>query len=183
MTYKKYTKEKLAEKYRVLPQVLKDFLISEKLDMILNEIIKKNNLLLDQAGILENEVVLVVLGDTKAEDFPKRLRRETNIGQEKLNKLIRDVNEKVFKEIRASLREGSASEIKVVNREVIHEPEKKDFLSENIEESKTPTNIPDVKLTETTHLPKEEDRLKITPEKTKPDAGEKKVDPYREPIE
>jgi hypothetical protein len=208
MAYESYTKEKLTEKFKALPQVLRDFVLSEKLNTALNEIVEENDLPIDQAGILENEVVLVILGDTRAEDFPKSLEKRTNLKQEELGGLIKEVNEKVFQEIRASLRkreeEKDVPEIKVVNREVIHTPESEDslekeqilkeieetgekaFLSENVEDQKeteAPANIYETKLTETTHVPKEEDKLKITPEKTKPDPGEKRVDPYREPLE
>lgn len=106
MSYEKYTKEKVAEKYRALPQVLKSFVTSNSLDLALEKITNENSLSIEKAGILENEVTLVILGFEKAKDFPRSLQKKIGLEKKELNKLLKDVDEKIFVAIRSSLRGG-----------------------------------------------------------------------------
>jgi hypothetical protein len=64
---------------------------------------KKNGLHIDEMGALQTETVLVLVGLVHPDQYAKNLQHELHIPKEKIDAIIMDVNEKVFKNIRQSL--------------------------------------------------------------------------------
>lgn len=64
---------------------------------------KKHGLHVDDMGTLQTETVLVLVGLVHPNDYPANLKQELHVPQEKIDGIVKDVNEKILKTIRQSL--------------------------------------------------------------------------------
>ena len=60
--------------------------------------------MLDKVGILGDETTLIMLGITPTADFIKNLSERLGVDKEKAKAIAEDINQKVFQQVRASLR-------------------------------------------------------------------------------
>jgi len=184
-----YTREQINALLRKLPEDLKEAIASvDDLDIILG-IEKKYRLHFDQTGELSNEILLLTVGLTPPQEFIKNIQRRLNIPEETAREIGLEVNEKIFRPVRDSLKK-----IHRVDEEKEKAKEKTEELEESpkeipktgqepvqtIEPPKTPPIIPGIP-----SKPKPIDIKSITQEKLEktviipPKTGN---DPYREPI-
>src|SRR3989338_4070011 len=94
----------VVEKFKNLPQKLKDILFSEDTTDTIFSIGKENNLTVFQMEELADEVGLVVLGINTPETFSKNIERKLNMDTKKIEPLSRSISEKVFNPILGDLR-------------------------------------------------------------------------------
>lgn len=94
----------LTEKLARLPEDIKKSISSVDLPVKLAEIVKRNGLMIDQAGALETETSLVMIGIAPLKNYVDNLARELQIPREKAVIIAHDVDELIFKNIRASLK-------------------------------------------------------------------------------
>ncbi len=95
--------DKLKEYLAKIPQDIKDIMYSLDYQKLLEEITKKNNLLIDQAGNLEVETTLVLAGLNPLRDYIDNLANSLEISKEKAGEIAKDVDNLIFKSIRKSL--------------------------------------------------------------------------------
>jgi len=100
----KETQDIIAEQIKKLPQDVKDAVFSVDYSATLDQITKKNRLLIDQEGKLETETTLVMVGLEPLVDYKKNLLKNTGIDEKTIDVIIIDVDELIFKKIRASLK-------------------------------------------------------------------------------
>ena len=98
-----YPSQQLEEKYRSLPEDLKEVLAEVKTAETIYNIGQKNNLHVDQIGELADEVGLVMLGLTKTEEFISHLKNRLQLDQATAEQITREVNGQIFLPIRESL--------------------------------------------------------------------------------
>ncbi len=189
------TTQLIKERFAELPQDVKNAILAVDLHPRLVKIAQNNHLHIDQAGTLETETMLVMLGLEKADDFTDNIRRELSISPDAAKKITAEANQDIFLPIRDSLKqvlaeeeereEKSASPVEIENVE----PIKKETLLKEIETLSTPQepyikkplpqapanlpvgNIAEAKLNDLFKMPREEKSLNPI----------EKVDPYREP--
>ncbi|MFA6227397.1 MAG: hypothetical protein WC631_02895 [Candidatus Paceibacterota bacterium] len=97
----------LLKQYKSLPTEVQKFVLSEKLPSQLLEISNKNKLLIDQAGGLETETTLILLGVQSLKDFVSNLSKNLGIPRDKALIIANDVDTLIFKNIRESLKKIS----------------------------------------------------------------------------
>lgn len=97
--------DKLKEYLAKIPQDIKDIMYSLDYQKLLEEIVKKNNLMIDQAGNLEVETTLVLAGLSPLRDYIDGLEKALEIPREKAEEIAKDVDNFIFKNIRKSLQE------------------------------------------------------------------------------
>jgi len=97
--------DKLKEYLAKIPQDIKDIMYSLDYQKLLEEIVKKNNLMIDQAGSLEVETTLVLAGLSPLRDYIDSLEKALEIPREKAGEVAKDVDSFIFKNIRKSLQE------------------------------------------------------------------------------
>lgn len=100
---KGFTEGQLKAKYDSLPLDLKEALDSTEIFDKFQNISDKYRLLIDKAGMLEEEVSYVLLGLLPASKFSDRIREKLGISSEEAQKITGDVNETIFKGFRDSL--------------------------------------------------------------------------------
>lgn len=103
-----YTQEQLDEKYKTLPQDLKDAIDSVEIGDLVAKIGDENNLMLDQSAELMDQTALVMLGIISSEEFSNNLVKKLQISDDKANVIGAEINDKIFNKIRESLQKIQA---------------------------------------------------------------------------
>ncbi len=115
------TKKIISEQLAILPEDVKKAILSVDYAKQLQEVTKRNNLLIDQAGALETETTLTLLGLEVLNDYVENISRELSLPREKALIVAHDVDELIFKNIRESLQminnASLAEEIEIEERE------------------------------------------------------------------
>lgn len=118
----------IKEKFDSLPESIKEIIMSSHYEDTLIDVGRSYNLNVEQLGILEREVTLVMMGLTSTGNFETELTRELNVDKIKGGEIVRDLNEKIFLKIRELL--------KLMNTPIGEDPS----LEETEEESEQPKN-------------------------------------------
>jgi len=99
------TTQTIKERFSELPKELRDAITASDLPVRLKNISNNHNLLLDQANILHNEILFVLLGLEPSSEFVPTVSRELQINNEKANLIAKDVNTQIFDSVRSHLME------------------------------------------------------------------------------
>lgn len=196
--FKKKIEERLAE----LPESLSLAIKESNWERAVFDIGNKYNLHIDDIGILQNELILVLTGIVHPDEFKKVLTDELGLDVDKSESIISDINEIVNQKIKDKIKkilEEKESSINEFEKDTLKnagvgigeeedlpvEPQQEKNTSDKKEEEEF-VEIPD-------GLEKEESEtgsnsnLNTSIFKTKTstveDKNEIKIDPYREPIE
>jgi hypothetical protein len=141
------TKKIISDQLKVLPEEIKAAISSVDFKVQLQEVVKRNRLLIDQAGALETETTLTLLGLEPLVDYVENLSRELSLPRDKALLVAHDVDELIFKNIRESLQK--INDTTLAEEEEIEEraqgdaqsgPLKREDVMSGIE---NPKNIPD----------------------------------------
>ncbi len=95
--------EKLQVRFKELPKVLQDAITSADIEKRLRELADTHKLHLDQWQLLENEVMLALLGFQPTEDLAKNIKSEVGTSGEIADILAADISRIVFEPIRQEL--------------------------------------------------------------------------------
>jgi hypothetical protein len=98
-----YTKEQKRNILKNLPEDLKEAILSVETADKMMEIIKNNNLMLDQATELNDELTLFMLGLTRQKDFVGNVARRLNIDYIKAKEIAEQINSSIINSVRISL--------------------------------------------------------------------------------
>lgn len=98
-------KKAIAEKFKEVPKVVQDAILSSNVEQHLRELAKKHKLHLDQWITLENEVMMALLGIQPLDELGKNISEEAEISAEAGEAIALDVSDIVFEPIRKKLEE------------------------------------------------------------------------------
>lgn len=93
----------LAARFKQLPVVIQNAITSADVEQHLRALADTNKLHLDQWEILENEVMLTLMGFQKMEDLDKNIRESVDVTPEVARQLAHDISETIFAPIRGEL--------------------------------------------------------------------------------
>jgi hypothetical protein len=193
-----YTQEQILEKYKDLPEDVKNAMFSVDTSEIIQRIGRENQLTTEKIGILADEIGLFMLGITHPNEFIGNIKDRLGIEKEAARNIARQINEKVFQKIRESLRKVHGQEGTETPEPAEQPPQAKEIP---VQPAAAEQKQPEAEMTPQIIRPigsasgivpeKEEIKQaepaeqKITEEKKneplKPNYA-KGVDPYREPI-
>jgi len=105
----------ITERFKILPKSIQDALLSANLPEKLIRTAEKYQLHIDQAGALETETHLVMLGLETPNDYAKNIQKALNISSEIAGQIANDINNEVFLSIRKSLKQLQAQEEETSN--------------------------------------------------------------------
>lgn len=121
------TKKIISDQLKVLPEEIKLAISSVDFKVQLQEVVKRNHLLIDQAGALETETTLTLLGLEPLADYVENISRELSLPREKALIVAHDVDELIFKNIRESLQK--INDESLAEEEEIQEREQSEILN------------------------------------------------------
>jgi len=147
------TEEILKEQYQNLPQAIKDFIKSSNFDVKMQTITNRLNLNLDEAAVLENEIIMVLIGLSHPKDFVENLCREMAIPNEKGREIAKEVNNEIFLAIREMLKKiydesgsgesvNNVSDVQPTTKETTNEPAHKTILVTTAEQLRNRLEAP-----------------------------------------
>lgn len=195
------TEEIIKEQISKLPKIVKDAISSANLGDKIKKIANKNMLHIDQAGILINETMFVMLGLEPIEDYKENIRRELNISRDRAQTITAEIDKEIFVSVREAMKRERNIEINlearplgesVVNKTEESEDIKRQIEKQNIQKpiAPLPPNLPIAPqvgvLSEENHSFTQVSSEGNDEEQNKPHIEKKKPysdDPYREPIE
>jgi len=204
-----YEYEELKKKYDALPDDIREAMSSVDIAQSVENIGKSHSLHVDQIGQLMDEVSFIMLGLMHPSDFISNIQKSLEIDNQVAQEITKDINEKIFRPIKASLLsihgvDNKESESGIRNQESTakqdvgekvegRESDKSDYEYNKlppkgiIEEKPlpeiAPKDIVEEKLGGEFKIPSTEQEV-TEPEPEKISAQvDKPVDPYREPIE
>jgi hypothetical protein len=170
-----YTLEQLEEKYRQLPEAVKEAMYSVETSDAVLAIGKKYNLHIDQIGLLAEEAGLVMLGLTPSYQFIDSIQKKLGVNRATAENITLDVNTEIFLPIREFLRQsgGGLPSREEVLRDIENPPPTlEETAPVPIPKTEAPTDtIFEQKMAKVFKLPKEE----------VPPPNPKVIDPYLEP--
>lgn len=100
----RYSKEEINKRFQMLPEQVQDIVLSTEVVDAIKKITEKNNLHIDTAGLLNEEITYVMVGAEKSANFINNLKTKVRLPENKINAIAGDVNEKIFLPIRESLK-------------------------------------------------------------------------------
>jgi hypothetical protein len=101
----------LKKQFESLPLEVQKAISGADLPTKLQEIVKNNKLMIDQAGDLQMETMLVLLGLEPLESFVSNLMKNVGLSSIQASVIAHDVNESIFKNIRETLKKINDSAV------------------------------------------------------------------------
>lgn len=95
--------EVIKERFSSLPKIVQNAILSAGVETHLRTLAETHKLHLDQWQVLENQVMLTLLGFYPIEDLGSRIEHEIDLDHETANTLATDISKVVFEPIRAEL--------------------------------------------------------------------------------
>lgn len=102
-TEEKKLNDAMQERFKKLPKVVQDAITSADVEKHLRALSDKHKLHLDQWSLLENEVMLALLGFEKIDDIAKNIQSEVGMDAAAAAALAEDISKIVFEPIRGEL--------------------------------------------------------------------------------
>ena len=161
-------KENLIQKFKNLPQDLKDVIFDVDSPNIIRAIAKKYGLQIDQAGELADEIGLLMLGITHPRDFVASLAKRLGTDSETTKKIAEEINAQIFSKVKESLKK-------------IHSVEDKTEIIPSAAAVPTPKTPFEQKLEEKIFKPGLPAIVKEVEQAKKENRYPDKADPYKEP--
>ncbi len=97
-------REILKDQFERLPEDVRTAITSVDLRNKLRSVAEKHRLHVDQAGALENETMLVMLGLEHPRDYIQNLEREAQVSASEARGIAEDINKEIFRQVRESLK-------------------------------------------------------------------------------
>lgn len=107
----------IQERFAELPEAVQEAVTDARVEKKLRTLAAKHKLHLDQWVLLENEIMLTLLGLEDPQDMAKNIAKEVEVSTEIAQELVNDIAREVFKPIREQMQgrlDESASKRKVV---------------------------------------------------------------------
>lgn len=93
--------ESMKQVMKTLPPFIRSYLSEGKYTAVAQGLMAKYNLRLDQGGVLERELVLLLMGIENPDEFTKSLIDEAKIVDKMtVNNIVRDINDQIFVPLR-----------------------------------------------------------------------------------
>lgn len=106
MTTQPNIQQELAQRFAELPQSVQDAVTSADVEKKLRALSQKHKLHLDQWVLLENEIMLTLLGVEDPADMAANIAKEVRVTPEVAQAIVADIATLVFAPIRQALQQG-----------------------------------------------------------------------------
>lgn len=92
-----------------LPPVIRDYITQEKYTAAAQNLMRQYKLRIDQGGVLERELLLLLMGVENPQEFVDALIKEAGLDQATVDGITRDINNQIFVPLRAQEMKASTA--------------------------------------------------------------------------
>ncbi|HVB19823.1 MAG TPA: hypothetical protein VNF51_00845 [Candidatus Paceibacterota bacterium] len=92
--------ESIRQVIRTLPPVIRAYFAQGKYTIIAQNLMAKYGLRIDQGGVLEREIMLLLMGIDNPDEFIQVLAEEAKLDQKTITNIVQDVNTQIFVPLR-----------------------------------------------------------------------------------
>ena len=98
--------ESIKQVMQTLPPVIRVYLAQGKYTAVAKNLMAKYGLRIDQAGVLEREIMLLLMGIENPDEFTKALIEEARLDQKTIDSIVQDINMQIFVPLREEERKN-----------------------------------------------------------------------------
>lgn len=102
--------EGIKNRYKRLPQYVRDAIASFDVASVVQEIVKEHRLHIDQGGELADEIDSVLIGETEREIFLPNIKKRLNISDETAKEIVKEVNDNILIPIKKQMQQRKNGE-------------------------------------------------------------------------
>ncbi len=95
--------ESVNQVMQTLPSVIRAYLVQGKHTAVAKNLMMKYGLRIDQAGVLEQEIILLIMGVDNPDEFTQVLVKEAKLNQQTISDIVQDVNAQIFVPLRQEM--------------------------------------------------------------------------------
>lgn len=96
----------VAQVMQTLPPSIRNYLAQGKYTAVAKGLMTKYRLHIDQANVVEREIMLLLMGIDNPDEFVKSLIEDAKLDQQTVNGIVQDVNAQIFVPLRDEMRKG-----------------------------------------------------------------------------
>src|SRR3989338_4160864 len=103
--------ESINQVMQTLPPIVRAYLAEGKYTMVAKGLMSKYGLRIDQGGVLEREIMLLLMGIENPDDFTKALATEARLDQKIIGSIVQDINTQIFIPLREAEMKGKTGNV------------------------------------------------------------------------
>ncbi|MHB1770003.1 MAG: hypothetical protein ACYCPH_02910 [Minisyncoccota bacterium] len=96
--------ESIKEVMQTLPPPIRQYLGEGKYSIVAKNLMRKYGLHIDQGGVLEREIMLLLMGIENPDEFATSLKSEAALSEDAVRKIMTDVNQEIFIPLQKEMR-------------------------------------------------------------------------------
>lgn len=100
----------LKQVMQTLPLVIRTYISQGKGTMVAKSLMIKYGLRIDQAGVLEREIMLLLMGIETPVEFTQSLAEDAKLDRQTIENIVRDLDAQVFLPLKERMRSGAVAE-------------------------------------------------------------------------
>ncbi len=93
---------------KTLPPPIRDYLAQGRYSAVAKNLMFKYQLQVDQGGVLEREIMLLLMGIENPDEFTQALAEEAGLEQKTVDGIVQDVNDQIFIPLREEMKSGAS---------------------------------------------------------------------------
>ena len=98
----------VAQVMQTLPPPIRQYLSQGKYTMVAKGLMSKYGLRIDQGGVLEREIMLLLMGIENPDEFAQSLKGEAEISEDMVRSIMTDINQEIFIPLQKEMREAGS---------------------------------------------------------------------------
>ncbi len=102
--------ESVKEVMQALPPVVRTYLAEGKYTAVAKSLMSKYGLRIDQGGVLEREIMLLLMGIENPDEFIQTLATDARLDQQTIDSIVQDINTQIFVPLRQEEERGRAAQ-------------------------------------------------------------------------
>ena len=101
--------ESIREVMQTLPPPIRQYLVQGKYTLVAKNLMSKYSLRIDQGGVLEREIMLLLMGVENPDEFAASLKSEASILEDTVRSIMTDINQEIFIPLRKEMQSAGSA--------------------------------------------------------------------------
>ncbi len=100
--------ESIKEVMQTLPPPIRNYLSQGKYSIVAKNLMRKYSLHIDQGGVLEREIMLLLMGIENPDEFAASLKSDATLSEDVVRNIMTDVNQEIFVPLQKEMRNAGS---------------------------------------------------------------------------